>query len=126
MGITTNQLVRSDMAVSMKIELDELWLARQIRVALSHLEQALCAPPVQRATETGHAMRVLFSVEEMIVTWGLKGCVQSASRLPLVWRQLDSALQLIEGLEVPTTGRSKKALTQARDILHAVLVAGLL
>jgi len=106
---------------------DELSAAEQCRAAQNHLERALSASPLRRSREAAKAAHNLMAMQEMLAHFQRKE--NNAERLDK-WHTLDehlnTALALIANAAFPYPGVERKQLAQAREIVHSILVDGLL
>jgi hypothetical protein len=106
---------------------DALWAAEQCRVALAHLERAVTAPPVQRSREASATVSALIAVQEALADWERRETIDA---LALRWRTIDerieTVLALIVAMQAPFSNTERKTLVQAKNILHQILVEGLL
>lgn len=105
---------------------DELWAAAQCRGAITVLERALIAPPLQLTNDAGEAARMVVKMRDRIIEWlrqDTRGAEAENRKEAL--NRLNTALTLIVGVQYPSAGMRRKPIEQARDILKSILVDGL-
>jgi hypothetical protein len=105
---------------------DELWVAAQCREAISHLEQAMVAPPLQLTRDASAAVRNVVKMRDRIIEWQrLDGSGSDSERRQKALDRLNITLTLVVGVEYPSTSARRKMIEQARDLLKSILVDGL-
>ncbi len=106
---------------------DELWAAKQCREAQNHLERALSASPLRRSREAAKAAQNLIAMQEMLANFQRKeNNAQQLEKWHTLDEHLNTALALIANAAFPYPGVERKQLVQAREIVHSILVDGLL
>lgn len=106
---------------------DELWVAEQCREAQNHLERALSASPLHRSQEAARAAQNLMSMQEMLEQFQRRETsAEGLEKWRAVDEHLNAALQLIGDDAYPYPGVERKQLMLAREIIHKILVDGLL
>lgn len=119
----TNPIKTSPRTELVAVYQDELWVAGQCREAISSMERALDAPPLQRTREIRVTARTMENMCVQISEWvrqGSKDADQENWKKAL--ERLSAAMPLVARAEYPYIRASRKNIEGARDLLKSILV----